>query len=91
MREVVTEATILDSTHLALRRSLPEGWGRRVFIRITPLPPEPDSLMRELRAAYLAMSEQERQAEIALAEEGLWAQPDLAKALPEEAEWPWWE
>ncbi len=82
MREVVTEATILDSTHLALRRSLPESWGRRLFIRITPVPPESDHLLRELRAAYLAISEQERQAEVALAEEGMWAQPDLAEAFP---------
>ncbi len=49
--------------------------------------------MREIvtRAAYLTMSERERQAEGALAEEELWAQPDPAEAFPEEAEWPWRE
>jgi hypothetical protein len=47
--------------------------------------------LHELKAAYLTMSEQERQAEVALAEEGLRAQPDMAEAFPGEAEWPWWE
>ncbi len=91
MKEIVTEATILDSTHLVLRRSLPESWGQRLFVRITPVSPEPDHLLHELRTAYLTMSERERQTEAALAEEGLRAQPDLTKAFPEEAEWPWWE
>ena len=50
-----------------------------------------DYFLRELKAAYLAMSEQERQVEVALAKEGLWAQPELAVAFPEKAEWPWWE
>ena len=91
MREIVTEAVILDSTHLALRHSLPESWGQRLFVRITPIPPTSDHHLRELKAAYLTMSEQERQTEVALAEEGLWSQPELAIAFPEEDEWPWWE
>lgn len=91
MKETTIEATALDSTHLELKRPLPESWGQRLLVRIIPVPAEPGHLLRELRAAYLTMSEQERQAEIALADEGLWAQPDLAEAFPEEAEWPWWE
>jgi len=91
MKEILTEATTLDGTHLVLKRSLPEDWGQRFLVRIVPMPTEGGQLLRELKAAYLAMSEQERQAEVALAEEGLWAQPGLAKAFPEEAEWPWWE
>ena len=81
----------MDSTHLVLTRSLPESWGQRLLVRIVPMPAEPGHLLRELEAAYLAMSEQERQAEVILAEEGLWAQSDLAEAFPEEAEWSWWE
>jgi len=91
MREIVTEVTILNSTHLALRRPLPASWGQRLLVRIIPVSTEPGHLLRELEAAYLAMSEQERQAEVALAEEGLWAQPDPVEAFPEEDEWPWWE
>ncbi len=91
MKEIVTEATVLDSTHLALRRSLPENWGQCLIVRITPVLTEPEHLLRELRAAYLTMSEQERQTEVSLAEEGLAAQPDLAEAFSEKAEWPWWE
>ncbi len=91
MREIVTEATIVNSVHLVLRRPVPESWGQRLLVHIVPVPIEPERSLRELRAAYLTMSEQERQAEVALAEEGLRAQPDLVEAFPEEAEWPWWE
>jgi hypothetical protein len=90
MSEIVTEATMLDNTHLALLRPLPEHWGRRLLVRIAPMPEESEHLLGELRAAYLTMSERERQAEMAMAEEGLWAQ-DLTEAFPEEIEWPWWE
>ncbi|MCK4451276.1 MAG: hypothetical protein KAW49_12870 [Anaerolineae bacterium] len=90
-REIVTEATVLDRTHLVLTRPLPESWEQRLLVRITPVHAASEHLLRELRVAYLMMSEQERQAEVAMAEEGLWAQPDLAEAFPEEAEWPWWE
>ena len=92
MREMITEATVLDSTHLVLRHSLPESWEQQqLLVRISPAPAEPEHLLHELRAAYLAMSEQERQAEVALAEEGLRTQLDLAEGFPGEAEWPWWE
>ncbi len=81
----------MDRTHLVLTRPLPESWEQRLLVRITPVHAASEHLLRELRAAYLTMSEQERQAEVALTEEGLRAQPDLAKAFPEETEWPWWE
>ena len=90
MNEIVTEVTILDSTHLRLKQSLPEHWGKRLLVRIAPVPTKTGHL-RELEAAYLTMSEQERQTEIALAEEGLQVQPDLSEFFPEEIEWPWWE
>ena len=80
MREIVMEATVLDGTHLVLNRSLPEDWGQRLLVRIAPMPAESEFLLRELEAAYLTMSERERQAEVALVEE-----------LPREIESPWWE
>jgi prevent-host-death family protein len=54
-------------------------------------PPEQGQALRELRAAYLTMSEQERQVEIAHAEEGLRGQISPDEAFPDEEEWPWWE
>lgn len=74
MKEIVTEATVVDGTHIMLMRSLPEDWGQRLLVRIVPMPAKPAEaghLLRELEAAYLTMSEQERRAEVALAEEGL--------------------
>ncbi|HFD39421.1 MAG TPA: type II toxin-antitoxin system Phd/YefM family antitoxin [Anaerolineae bacterium] len=47
--------------------------------------------LRELRAAYLTMSETARQAEIAFAEEGLQGQLAPDEAFPGEEQWPWWE
>jgi hypothetical protein len=90
MNEIVTEATSLNSTHLLLKQSLPKHWGKRLLVRIAPIPAETEHL-RELEAAYLTMSEQERQTEVAIAEEGLQAQPDLSEIFPEEIECPWWE
>ena len=54
-------------------------------------PAEQGQALRELRAAYLTMSEQDRQGEIALAEEGLRGQLSLDEASPAEEEYPWWE
>lgn len=51
-------------------------------------PAEQGQALRELRAAYLTMSEQERQAEIAHAEEGLRGQISPDEAFPDEEEWP---
>jgi hypothetical protein len=91
MDEIITRATVLDSTHLVLKRSLPERWGQQLLVRIAPMPADSGHLLRELRAAYLTMTEQERQTGVAMAEEGMQAQPNLTEAFPEEAEWPWWE
>ena len=85
------EAIVLDATHLELKTLLSEAPGRRLLIQIVALDEEQGHLLRELEAAYLAMSERERQAEVDLAEEGLYGQPDPAEAFPGEDEWPWWE
>jgi hypothetical protein len=50
-------------------------------------PVERRQALHELRAAYLTMSEQEREAEIALAEEGLRGQLSPDEAFPGEEEW----
>lgn len=92
MSEIVREAVVVDRTHLTLLCPLPEGWGERLLVvRIAPVLEESERLLHELKSAYVTMSEQERQAEIAMAEEGLRAQQDLTEAFPEEIEWPWWE
>ena len=46
---------------------------------------------RELAMVYATMSEGERQAEIAWAEEGLRGSPRPDDAFPGEDNWPWWE
>lgn len=61
------------------------------FIHVVPFRDEQERLVRELQAAYLTMSEDERQAEVALAEEGLYGQLSPSEAFPGEDEWPWWE
>jgi hypothetical protein len=91
MNEIVTEATVIDGTHLVLKHALPEDWGQRILVCVMPIPVEPGHLLHELKKAYLTMSEQEHQAEVALAEEGLQTQPDMVDAFPGEAKWPWWE
>ncbi len=54
-------------------------------------PAERRQALHELRAAYLTMSEQERHAEIAHAEEGLRGQLSPDEAFPSEEKWSWWE
>ena len=84
------EAVVLDATHLELLRPLPEMVGRRVVVQFASTVDEQTRLLHELRAAYLTMSETERQAEVALAEEGLHGQPAVAVEFPDEAEDEWW-
>lgn len=85
------EAVVLDATHLELKTPLPEVAGRRLLIHVVPFRDEQERLVRELQAAYLTMSEEEREAEVALAEEGLYGQLRPTEAFPGEDEWPWWE
>jgi hypothetical protein len=82
------EAVIVDATHLELKTPLLETIGQRLLVHIVPLPESPERTLRELEAAYRNMSEQERQAEIALAEEGMWGQLPV-EAFSEEEEWSW--
>ena len=85
------EAVVLDATHLQLKMPLTEAAGQRLLIHVVPFREEQERLVRELQAAYLAMSEEEREAEVTLAEEGLYGQLSPSEAFPGEDEWPWWE
>jgi hypothetical protein len=87
----VIEAVVLDATHLELKTPLPEVTGRRLLVHVVSPGEEQELLARELQAAYLTMSEEEQQAEVALAEEGLYGQLSPAEAFPEEDKWQWWE
>ncbi len=87
----VIEAVVLDATHLELKTPVSEVAGQRLLIHVAPFDEEQEHLVRELRAAYLTMPDEERQAEVALAEEGLYGQLSPADAFPGEDEWPWWE
>ncbi len=50
--EIITQARILDETHLELYHPLPENIDRRVKVRISPLPPEQELALREQQAMY---------------------------------------
>lgn len=51
-QEMVTEATVLDSTHLELDQALPDGFGRRLLVHITSLPSVQEHILRERQATY---------------------------------------
>jgi hypothetical protein len=50
--ELVTGASALDDTHLALDEPLPEGFGQRLRVRITSLRPVQERALHERRASY---------------------------------------
>jgi hypothetical protein len=85
------EAIALDATHLELQTPLPQVAGQRLLVCIMTASEERAHLLRELESAYQVMSIQERQAEIALAEEGLQGQPDVITEFAGEDEATWWE
>ena len=50
--EIITEARVLDETHLELGESLPKNIEQRVKVRISPLSPEQELALREGQAVY---------------------------------------
>ena len=88
---ITIEAIALDATHLELQTPLPQAIGQRVLVHIVTALEERAHLLRELESAYRVMSVQERQAEIALAEEGLRGQPDIIAEFTGEDEATWWK
>lgn len=87
----VIEATVVSPTHLELKTPVPAKPGQRVLVTITAPDAQPGEKLAELRAAYLAMTDEDRQAEMAWAEEGLQGQPPPAVEFPDEGDAPWWE
>jgi hypothetical protein len=85
------EATVVSPTHLELKTPLPAKPGQRVLVTITAPDAQPDEKLAELRAAYLAMTDEDRQAEMTWAEEGVQGQPPPAVEFRDEGETPWWE
>jgi hypothetical protein len=50
--EMVTEASVLDDTHLELDHALPEGFGERLRVHVTSLHPTQDYALHERQAVY---------------------------------------
>ena|GEM_PF-1458410 len=50
--EMITEASVLDDTHLELKKALAENFGPHLLVRIVPLRQEHNHTARERQAAY---------------------------------------
>ena len=50
--EMITDASVLDGTHLELDEALPEDFGQRLTVHITSLRPVQDRTLRERQTAY---------------------------------------
>ena len=87
----IIEATVVSPTHLELKTPVSAKPGQRVFITIASQDAELGARLTELRAAYAAMTEEEQQAEVLWAEEGLQGQPPPSVEFPDEGDTPWWE
>ena len=87
----VIEATVVSPTHLELKTPVPAKPGQRVLVTITTPDTQPGEKLAELQAMYLAMTDEDRQEEMAWAEEGLQGQPPPAVEFPNEGDAPWWE
>jgi len=85
------EAIALDEQHLELIKPLPKYVGKRFFIKILFPIKERSHLLKQLKEAYLNLSEEDKKKEVDLAEEGLQIQPDLDEQFPGETEGQWWE
>jgi hypothetical protein len=87
----VIEATVVSPTHLELETPVPAEPGQRVLVTITAPDSQPGEKLAELRAAYLAMTDEDRQAEMTWAEEGLQGQPPPAVEFSDDGDTSWWE
>ena len=85
------EAIALDDQHLELKEPLPQNIGKRFLIKILSPIVEHSDQLKQLEEAYLTMSEEERNRELDLAEEGLQLQSDLNEQFPDEEDELWWE
>ncbi len=64
--ELITEASVLDDTHLELDEALPEGFGQRLQVHITSLHPAQDRALREREATYQADVASETRVQVVL-------------------------
>ena len=87
----VIEATVVSPTHLELKTPVPAKTGQRVLVTITAPDSQPGEKLAELQAAYLAMPDDDQQAEMTWVEEGLQGQLPPAVEFPDEGDMPWWE
>jgi hypothetical protein len=62
---------------------------RALANNISPTDAQSGDRLAELRAAYMTMTEAERKAEVAWAEEGLQGQPPPGVEFPDESDAPW--
>lgn len=86
----IVEAIALDNKHLELKRPLSADIGKRLYIQVLSPQMERSHQLRQLKEAYLTMTEKEKELESNLAEEGLRAQSTLGDQFPEEED-NWWE
>jgi hypothetical protein len=87
----VIEATVVSPTHLELKIPVSAEPGQRVYVTIVSPGERLDARLAKLRTAYLAMTDAERGAEVAWAEEGLCGQLPPQVEFPDESDAPWWE
>ncbi len=64
--EMITEASVLDNTHLELDEALPESFGQRLVVYITSLRPAQGHTLRETQATYQAEVASETRARVVL-------------------------
>ena len=88
---ISVEAIMIDATHLELKTPLPESIGKQYFVHIIDPAEEWNKAIRQLKAAYLSMTDEEKAREIDLAEEGLQGQPEFLNQFSNEEEERWWE
>ncbi len=80
----LVEAIMIDATHLELKKPLSGKTGKRYIIQIFDPEAERKEALKQLEAAYLSMTDEQRQLEIDLAEEGLQGQPDFLEQFVNE-------
>jgi len=88
---MLVEAVVIDATHLELKKPLSGKVGKRYIISIFDPESERKEALKQLEAAYLSMTDEQRQLEIDLAEEGLRGQPDFLEQFVNEEEENWWQ
>jgi hypothetical protein len=64
--DLITGASALDDTHLELDEALPENFGQRLRVHVTPLRPTQDYTLGEPQAAYQVGTASEIRAQVML-------------------------